>query len=557
MAKNSGPKEFLATYFLLYPLLTLIWIIDFLLGLILPNKNDHRDWPHVGTVLSELSDKSNPSSPYRSTMAKNLLHLDNPNSNIYKEFASAAELYYDTKTLGVREILSIDDEIQPNGKVFKKFSLGTYKWSTYEKVLKRVDNLSNGLLNVGLKSNDKVVLFADTKPEWIISALACFKINAPIVTLYATLGVEALAFGINQTKTKFLITTGDQLSKVEKILPKIPTLTHLIVFADKFTQKNVIEFKTKVTKLETLTLDEVESIGSNSTEKKNYTSSKLDDLAVIMYTSGSTGSPKGVMISHRNLLTSLKALIARIVPSDMKNETFIAYLPLAHVLELASELGCLLIGVKIGYSNPQTITDTGTAVKKGQLGDLRVLKPTLMSAVPTVLERLTKAVNEQVSKGNWISQLIFNLAYNQKLQSFKVKRQTRLLDYILFDRISASVAGGSLKLFLCGGALLSKEVHEFVQACLCPLMQAYGLTESCAAVTSQLPNQTEVGVVGSVVPCCEVRLVDWLEGNYRNTDKPYPRGEIYVGGDNIALGYYEMPEKTEEDFKEIDGFRYF
>ena len=93
---------------------------------------------------------------------------------------------------------------------------------------------------------------------------------------------------------------------------------------------------------------------------------------------------------------------------------------------------------------------------------------------------------------------------------------------------------------LSGGAILSKEVHEFIQVCLCPVMQAYGLTETCAGGTSQLPNQTENGVVGSVVPACEIRLVDWIEGGYRNTDTPNPRGEIYIGGDNVAMGYVEF-----------------
>ncbi len=110
---------------------------------------------------------------------------------------------------------------------------------------------------------------------------------------------------------------------------------------------------------------------------------------------------------------------------------------------------------------------------------------------------------------------------------------------------------------LCGGAILSKEVHEFIQVCLCPVMQAYGLTETCAIGTTQLPNQTANGVVGSVVPACEIRLVDWEEGGYRNADKPNPRGEIYIGGDSITIGYWNMPEKTAEDFKVIDGVRYF
>lgn len=110
---------------------------------------------------------------------------------------------------------------------------------------------------------------------------------------------------------------------------------------------------------------------------------------------------------------------------------------------------------------------------------------------------------------------------------------------------------------MCGGAILNKEVHEFAQVCLCPVMQAYGLTETCAAAITQLPNATNSDEVGSVVECCEIRLVDWPEAGYRCTDKPHPRGEIYVGGNNITLGYYNLPEKTNEDYKYINGIKYF
>ena len=153
--------------------------------------------------------------------------------------------------------------------------------------------------------------------------------------------------------------------------------------------------------------------------------------------------------------------------------------------------------------------------------------------------------------------MLFKWAYDSKLQSFRNGRSTRLLDRILFKRISSAVVGKKLRLLLCGGAMLSKEVQEFGQCVLCPIIQAYGLTETCAGGTTQLPNQTDTGIVGSVVPCSEIRLVDWLEGGYRSTDRPYPRGEIFIGGDNVALGYYNMPDKTEEDFKVINGIRYF
>ena len=203
------------------------------------------------------------------------------------------------------------------------------------------------------------------------------------------------------------------------------------------------------------------------------------------------------------------------------------------------------------------LSDASTGIKKGQMGDLRMLKPTFMATIPIVLERVCKIVNERLGERGWLFQMIFARAYAQKLAAFKSNRGTHLLDAILFNRFSTAALGGRMRNILTGGALLSKEVQEFAQVCIAPTSQAYGLTETCGAGTTQLPNQTDTETVGSVVPCCEIRLVDWVEAGYRTTDKPNPRGEILIGGESITLGYYNMPEQTSKDFSYINGVRYF
>jgi long-chain acyl-CoA synthetase len=180
-----------------------------------------------------------------------------------------------------------------------------------------------------------------------------------------------------------------------------------------------------------------------------------------------------------------------------------------------------------------------------------------MFAVPIVLERIKKGVSDKFAAESPFKRLLFAKASERKLRRVRAGKSSYLLDKILFNKVNAATLGGRLRNVVIGGALLNPEIHEFAQVCLCSVTEAYGLTETCAGATCQFKNETAPGQVGSVIECGEIRLVDWDEGNYRATDKPNPRGEIWVGGDHVALGYYKMPEKTDEDFRVLGGVRYF
>lgn len=186
------------------------------------------------------------------------------------------------------------------------------------------------------------------------------------------------------------------------------------------------------------------------------------------------------MMTHENILTSLVTLKARLINDADTNDIYIGYLPLAHVLELNSELLMIINGIRIGYSSPTTITDQSTAIKKGQKGDLNVLRPTLMAAVPAILERITKAIQSKIEEGSPIKNSLFKKAYQIKLSKLKHRKSNVLLDKILFSKISGTILGGRLKLIATGGAILNKDVHEFAQTCLCSIIQVYGLSETCA-----------------------------------------------------------------------------
>ncbi|KAK7067881.1 Long-chain-fatty-acid--CoA ligase 4, partial [Halocaridina rubra] len=280
-----------------------------------------------------------------------------------------------------------------------------------------------------------------------------------------------------------------------------------------------------------------------------------DDTAIIMYTSGSTGTPKGVIMSHHNLVNAILGYAVGF--EAMESDVYLAYLPLAHVLELMAEAMMIMFGIPMGYSTPLTMTDRSSKIKRGCQGDCSVLQPTMMAAVPLILDRIYKGILEKVaSQGPWLTKL-FDYGLQYKLNWIHRGWDTPICNWVVFRKIRA-LLGGRLRIMAVGGAPLSPETHDFIRASLgIPVLQGYGLTETCACATLMDEHDMSVGRVGNPSPSCDIKLINWEEGNYRITDKPRPRGEIIIGGENIAVGYYKNPKKTEEDFFEMDGRRWF
>uniref|UniRef100_A0AAX7V779 long-chain-fatty-acid--CoA ligase n=1 Tax=Astatotilapia calliptera TaxID=8154 RepID=A0AAX7V779_ASTCA len=472
-----------------------------------------------------------PEGPYRavSSMKKLVTSLHPGVDTLDKMFEYAAMRFPHRDCLGTREVISEEDERQSNGKVFKKVILGEYRWLSYKDTLTAASHLGSGLAALGQRPKTNIAIFCETRAEWIIAAQACFTYNFPLVTIYSTLGGPAIAHGLNETQVTHIITSRELLeTRLKAILTDVPRLQHIIVVDNAPTAWPGYPRGISIHNMAA-----VQKLGARHENATRERKTPLpSDIAVIMYTSGSTGIPKGVMISHSNIIAGITGMAERI-PNLCEEDTYIGYLPLAHVLELSAELVCVSHGCRIGYSSPQTLADQSTKIKKGSKGDTSMLQPTLMAAVPEIMDRIYKNVMTKVEEMNCVQRTLFILAYNYKLEQLAKGYSTPLCDRLVFRKVR-SLLGGRTRVLLSGGAPLSAATQRFMNVCFCcPVGQGYGLTETCGA--------------GTISEC-----------GYHSTDKPYPRGEILIGGPNVTMGYYKKDAKNQEDFfVDENGQRWF
>jgi len=502
-----------------------------------------------------------PGGPYISTQnnGKLMTSCYGNTKTMDAAFERACKMYKDQRALGTRELLSEVDEKQANGKVFKKAVFGKYQWLTYGEMFKTVDQLARGLSELGIK---RVCLYMETRAEWMMTAHACFRHNIKIVTVYSTLGEVAVSQALNETEVEVVITSASLLeSKLINIAKNIPTLKTVVYAPHEFRHQKV-KADLLPAAVSAKAFDEICKIGATSkiTENPNEPITP-DTIAVIMYTSGTTGKPKGVMLSQGNVLGSASAMFSRIISFDnpmSSSDTWLAYLPLAHILELSAENAVLLAGIPVGYGSTLTISDKSSRIKAGSKGDASELRPSIMPAVPEISERIRKAVMANVAEMNPFRRTLFNFAYKYKLRHKKNNMPTPLWDRLIFSK-TKNLLGGRLRVFISGGAPLDVKTQRFINICLCTDVTAgYGLTETSAGGSLQDMFDNRCGNAGHLLDSSMIKLLDWKEGNYSVNDKPFPRGEIVVGGNNVAHGYYQMPEKTKEDFStDENGIRWF
>jgi long-chain acyl-CoA synthetase len=361
---------------------------------------------------------------------------------------------------------------QTERKEWSFSELGSYRWLTYRDALQIVKDIGSGLVQLGLKKHDKVTIFASTQKEWMLMAYGCYSQGMVITTAYDNLGLEALIYSLNEGEVTTMFTQVDLFSVVKKLKGRVPTLKN-ILFTGEASKEQVDELK-NATQFQVLSLDELQQLGHLNPASLNPP--VAEDLCCIMYTSGSTGNPKGVMLTHANLVSSVaggEGAFSLIFDGD---ETYLGYLPLAHVLEFLIENYCVYKGIKIGYGSPRTLTDQ---MVRNCKGDLRELRPTLMAGVPAVWETIKKSILAKLDELPPTKKALFFSAIELKKKILKMELPTALLktgiptfllDKIVFRKVLEQV-GGRLKAGISGGAPIAADTQEFLTCAMCPIVQ--------------------------------------------------------------------------------------
>lgn len=292
--------------------------------------------------------------------------------------------------------------------------------------------------------------------------------------------------------------------------------------------------------------DEAEEIGAKNPVDPRPP--KRDDPATICYTSGTTGLPKGVVLTHMNILSNSMAYIYAAQQGQgypiSKNDSHISYLPLAHVFERALHGIIIYAGARIGFYRGDTLK---------LLDDVGELQPTIFASVPRLFNRIYDKVMAGVKEAGGLKEKLFRLAFQTKKNNLSSSVNHLLWDALVFAKIRARL-GGRVKFMLSGSAPLSSEVMAFLRiAFSCEVLEGYGQTETAAGATITEVGDYSVGHVGGPFGSNEVKLVDIPEMGYLATDQPFPRGEICFRGHNTFKEYFKLPDKTAETV-DADGW---
>lgn len=442
--------------------------------------------------------------------------------SILKEFKTIPELY---------NYLTNDYGKDPSKVVMRHKPEKEYVDISYQEMKRQTELFAYGLLSLQVKKGDNVAIISENRPEWIYSDMAILGIGAVNVPLYPSLTADTVEYTLNNSQSVGLILSNKyQLKKYIAIREQLKTVKFVIILNEKDYDPSIKELHK---------FSEIQKLGEEYAKIHPGAFAKLtsqvteNDLCTIIYTSGTTGVPKGVMLSHKNIVSNVNSCLA-ILPIGNTDE-FLSYLPLCHIFER-------MAGYYTGFATGGIFSFAQSIETVAQ--NLIEVKPTIVTSVPRLFERIYSKVIKNVESQPPGKQKIFNWAIETGKKYMAAKKagkmnpvlavQHKIADALVCKKIREKT-GGRLRFFVSGGAALPKELGEFFEAIGIIIIEGYGMTESSPVIACNRPDDYRFGSVGKPLPSVEVKIAD--------------DGEILAKGDNVMLGYYKMPEETAETIK--------
>ena len=372
----------------------------------------------------------------------------------------------------------------------------------------------------------------------------------PIATAYDTLGEEGLKHSLVQTKAKAIFCDPHLLKTLVNPLKEAKDIKFVIYNSDgEVKEEHINKLKSTYDYLTILSFEELRQLGESN--PVDPVPPAADDLCCIMYTSGSTGAPKGVLIKHSAVVASIAGVTTIIGQYIGPGDKMLTYLPLAHILEFVFENACLYWGGTMGYGSPKTLSDTSVRHCKG---DIREFKPTILVGVPAVWESVKKGIIAKVNQSSVVVKNLFwsALAAKSFLMSTGLPG-TAILDSVVFKKIK-DATGGQLRVCMNGGGPIAKDTQRFISLAITPMVSGYGLTETTAMGALNDPMHWTDSALGDIPSSIEVKLVDFADAEYFASSNP-PQGEVWIRGPPVFQGYFENEEETKEALTKDGWFK--